>query len=143
MCFVLLCCTQVPVGLPSGNELGMQPHSDFADAATVGGLSHLLSQVWGREPDNADTLAEQACHPVHVSCGSGILLLLLLRQMGLPLLRWVFAWDLLGHSWQAIRRCGVRNGLAYLALLLLSLWADQPLLLVDVQWGWIGLTGLC
>ena len=87
MCFVLLCCTQVPVGLSSGNELGMQSHSDFADAATVGGLTHLLSQVWGRESDNADTLAEQGCHPVHVSCGSGILLLLLLRQMGLPLLR--------------------------------------------------------
>lgn len=45
--------------------------------------------------------------------------------------RWVFTWDSPGHCWQAIRRCGVGNTLAFLALLLLPLWADQPLLLMD------------
>ena len=82
MCFLLLCCTQVPVELASGNELGMtQPHSVFADDTTLGVLIHLLSQVWLREPDETDTLVKQACHPMHVSCGSGILLLLLVKQM--------------------------------------------------------------
>ena len=36
-----------------------------------------------------DTLVKQACHPMHVSCGSGILLLLLVKQMKQLVLRYV------------------------------------------------------
>lgn len=67
----------------------MQPQSVFADATTLGVLTHLLSQGWHREPDDTDTLVKQACHCMPVSCGSGILLLLLMKQMKLPVLRYV------------------------------------------------------
>ena len=67
----------------------MQPHSVFVDDTTLGVLTHLLSQVWHREPDDTDTLVKQACHPMHVSCGSGILLLLLVKQMKQLVLRYV------------------------------------------------------
>lgn len=65
----------------------MQLHPDFLDVATVGGLTHLLSQGWDREPADADTFADQACHSRHVSCAAWILLSLLLRETELPLLR--------------------------------------------------------
>lgn len=43
-------------------------------------------QVFVREPADVDTLADQACLPRYILHEAGILLQLLLRQIGLPLL---------------------------------------------------------
>lgn len=122
VCFVLLWCLQLPVGLPSRNELGIQPPQAllmlplcvaWPTCCVCGVTVNLLMWIpWQTGP------VILGMYPL----GQGFCCCCCWNKLRCYCHRWrareVSAKDSLCPCAPAIRRCGMRNGFACLALLL-------------------------